>query len=553
MESARTRVHRISMLGVGLLLIVAASTVARLLLPTQRWDTVPFHSTVEAVGGLMALTLAAFLMLLRSSGEKSAHHVWTASALVGMGLLDGFHASVPPGDAFVWLHSTAGLVGGLLIVGVWLPDRLSRSRWGAGLPWGVALTTALFGAVWVVFPHATPDMVRQGEFTTAARAINLLGGLLFVAAAVRFVRRYWTDETADDLLFASLCVLFAAAGLVFPLSEVWLADWWLWHLLRLIAYVIALGYVFALFQRAQAALREARDELELRVQERTAELAEANEALEAEAVERKQAQEAVAQAATELQQIFDIAGDGMLLIDKDFQILRANQTLSDMMGLAETEAPGQKCHELIRSSLCHTPDCPLTQILGGKTHLECEAKVQRRDGQTLHCVVAARPFVSPEGDVIGIVEDVNDVTERTRAEQVIRQQAEEILELSTPVMVAWEGVVVAPLIGVLDSRRTQQFMDKLLENIVQANAAVALIDITGVPTIDTKTGQHLIETIRAVKLLGAEVVLTGVRPAIAQTLVHLGVDLSSVTTRASLAAGLRVALQALKLKVTQSN
>lgn len=140
---------------------------------------------------------------------------------------------------------------------------------------------------------------------------------------------------------------------------------------------------------------------------------------------------------------------------------------------------------------------------------------------------------------------------RDRAEQVVTRQAHEILEIATPVMQIWEGVVVAPLIGVLDSQRTQQFTDKLLESIVETNSAVALIDITGVPTVDTQTGQHLVETISAVRLLGAEVVLTGVRPAIAQTLVHLGVDLSNVTTRASLAAGLRVALDALHLHVTQ--
>ena len=140
---------------------------------------------------------------------------------------------------------------------------------------------------------------------------------------------------------------------------------------------------------------------------------------------------------------------------------------------------------------------------------------------------------------------------RDRAEQVVTRQAHEILEIATPVMQIWEGVVVAPLIGVLDSQRTQQFTDKLLESIVETNSAVALIDITGVPTVDTQTGQHLVETISAVRLLGAEVVLTGVRPAIAQTLVHLGVDLSNVTTRASLAAGLRVALDALHLHVAK--
>ena len=130
------------------------------------------------------------------------------------------------------------------------------------------------------------------------------------------------------------------------------------------------------------------------------------------------------------------------------------------------------------------------------------------------------------------------VAERTAT---IQRQAREILELSTPVLQVREGVVVAPLIGSLDSDRTQQFMERLLEAIVTDRAAVALVDITGVPVVDTHTAQHLLETVTAARLLGAEVVLTGVRPAIAQSLVHLGVDLSGVITRSSLAAGLEVA------------
>jgi rsbT co-antagonist protein RsbR len=108
-----------------------------------------------------------------------------------------------------------------------------------------------------------------------------------------------------------------------------------------------------------------------------------------------------------------------------------------------------------------------------------------------------------------------------------------------------------PLIGNLDSQRTQLFTERLLERIVETNSPMALVDIMGVPTIDTPTAQHLIETITAVRLLGAQVVLTGVRPIIAQTLVQLGVDLGGITTRSSMAGGLKVALESLNLLVVQ--
>ena len=113
-----------------------------------------------------------------------------------------------------------------------------------------------------------------------------------------------------------------------------------------------------------------------------------------------------------------------------------------------------------------------------------------------------------------------------------------------------EGIVLVPLIGTLDSQRAQQLMERLLNRVTESGSPVALVDITGVPTIDTQTAQHLVETIAAVRLLGADVVLTGVRPSIAQTLVHLGIDLSHVMTRSSLSAGLHMALSILHLKVT---
>lgn len=128
-------------------------------------------------------------------------------------------------------------------------------------------------------------------------------------------------------------------------------------------------------------------------------------------------------------------------------------------------------------------------------------------------------------------------------DEVISRQTEEILEMSTPVIQIWEGILAAPIIGTLDSQRTQQFMEHLLHKIVETNSRVALIDITGVPQIDTATAQHLIDTINAVKLLGAKVVITGIRPAIAQTLVHLGIDLKDLATKPSMSAGLRMALQ----------
>lgn len=142
-------------------------------------------------------------------------------------------------------------------------------------------------------------------------------------------------------------------------------------------------------------------------------------------------------------------------------------------------------------------------------------------------------------DALGLY--TTEVYQRGR-EQVIMRQQQDMLELSTPVVTLWDGIVALPLIGTLDSARTQVVMETLLRRIVETGAMFAVIDITGVPTVDTLTAQHLLKTVTAARLMGAECIISGIRPQIAQTIVHLGVDLGDITTKATLADAFRIAL-----------
>ena len=137
-------------------------------------------------------------------------------------------------------------------------------------------------------------------------------------------------------------------------------------------------------------------------------------------------------------------------------------------------------------------------------------------------------------------------------ESVIARQQEELLELSTPVVQLWDNIVALPLIGTLDSARTQVVMENLLEKIVENEAMIAIIDITGVPTVDTLVAQHLLKTVAAARLMGADCIISGMRPQIAQTIVHLGVNLSDVITKATLADAFAVALQRTGSVVTRA-
>ena len=137
-------------------------------------------------------------------------------------------------------------------------------------------------------------------------------------------------------------------------------------------------------------------------------------------------------------------------------------------------------------------------------------------------------------------------------EEIIRRQQQDLLELSTPVIQLFEGVLAVPMIGTLDSSRTQVVMETLLQRIVETGSRLAIIDITGVPTVDTLVAQHLLKTVSAIRLMGAECIISGIRPQIAQTIVHLGIDLQGIATKASLADALTLAMEQQGFVITRS-
>lgn len=144
-----------------------------------------------------------------------------------------------------------------------------------------------------------------------------------------------------------------------------------------------------------------------------------------------------------------------------------------------------------------------------------------------------------------------EVYQKVREEIILRQQ-EELMELSTPVVKLWDGILALPIIGTLDSARTQVAMESLLQKIVETGSEVAIIDITGVPTVDTLTAQHLLKTVTAARLMGADCIISGIRPQIAQTIVYLGIDLADVTTKATLADAFLMALKRIGVTITRS-
>lgn len=253
-----------------------------------------------------------------------------------------------------------------------------------------------------------------------------------------------------------------------------------------------------------------------------------------------------------LQLLVDSVKDyAIIMLDPQGNVISWNPTAERLKGWRPDEIIGQHFSRFY----------PAEDIEQGKTEMELRIAAQdgrfedegwrvRKDGSRFWANVVITPLRDRDGRLRGFGKVTRDLTDRRNAEEKIKRQAEEIVEMAAvPVVQVWEGIVLVPLIGTLDSQRTQQLMERLLNKVTETSSPVALLDITGVPAIDTQTAQHLIEAIAAVRLLGSEVVLTGVRPSIAQTLVHLGIDLTNVTTRSSLSAGLRRALEMLELRI----
>jgi PAS domain S-box-containing protein len=174
---------------------------------------------------------------------------------------------------------------------------------------------------------------------------------------------------------------------------------------------------------------------------------------------------------------------------------------------------------------------------------ETEGWRVRKDGTKFWASVIISPIRDDAGDLVGYVKVSRDLTERREQEQLLARQRDEILELSTPVIQVWDKVLVLPIIGTLDSLRASRLTESLLERIAENQAEVVILDVSGVPAIDTDVAQHLLKTVEAARLMGSMSVLSGVRPETAQAIVHLGIDLRGLRSRTTLQDALQVALR----------
>ncbi|HEU4321945.1 MAG TPA: PAS domain S-box protein [Roseiflexaceae bacterium] len=275
--------------------------------------------------------------------------------------------------------------------------------------------------------------------------------------------------------------------------------------------------------------------------------------------DRKQAEDQARKQAQVLDMILNNAGDGVIAVDEAGGLMIFNQAAVRMFGSGPVTDDASQWAQIYGNFLPDmvtpfpTEQLPMTRAMHGEETDNVEMFVRHAgcpDGSWIS--VTGRPLRDEQGNLRGGVVVCRDITERKRAEEaqrqtliqeeVIRAQQAALAELSTPLIPISDSVMVMPLIGTVDSYRVHQVMNTLLNGVAANRARVVILDITGVSVVDTQVANALVQAAQSVKLLGAQVMLTGIRPEVAQTLVSLGVDLSAMTTRSTLQSGVALAI-----------
>jgi PAS domain S-box-containing protein len=248
------------------------------------------------------------------------------------------------------------------------------------------------------------------------------------------------------------------------------------------------------------------------------------------------------------------APNAMLLVDAGGRIQRVNAQAEDLFAYSRDDLVGRPVevlvperfrddHSAFRGGFFHEPR---RRAMGAGRDLFGLTS----DGREIPIEIGLNPIETGEGTMV--LASIIDITERRRAEEIVRRQRDEILELSTPVMQVWDRVLALPIIGTLDSNRTARLTENLLQRIAEDEASIVILDISGVPTFDTEVAQNLFRTIKGARLMGAESIISGVRPETAQAMVHLGIDIGTIRSRATLRDALQLALK-LQREIDQGN
>jgi len=228
------------------------------------FKSIPLHSAIEVSGGVVAIVISMIFYVKYSNKIVLTHFNYATTALLAMGIIDIFHASVMPGKMFVWLHSTAVFFGGIFFMSVWLKEINVTKKVYTSIPIIFIAFSVVFSSFSIYFSDLIPEMLDQDKtFTTTANLLNIIGGFGFFIASIKFVRNYLRTQSIDEILLAGHTMLFGVAGVLFVSSIVWDLQWWLWHILRLLAYLIAFYFLYTEYRDEIKKVERVNEKLEI--------------------------------------------------------------------------------------------------------------------------------------------------------------------------------------------------------------------------------------------------------------------------------------------------
>lgn len=247
------------------------------------------------------------------------------------------------------------------------------------------------------------------------------------------------------------------------------------------------------------------------------------------------------------EQVLEQLPTPVMAVDLEMKVTFMNAAARNLLGKSWESIRGQSCSKLLNSKHCDTPECRMKKAIteGVASSARNEVSI---DGRKIPIEYFAAPLKDADGNIVGGLEYVLDITERVRHEEALREQARTIREISTPALNLWEGVVILPVVGIVDSMRAQQMMDVILNKISETACRVMILDIQGVPAVDTAVANHLIKIVKATRLMGCQAIISGISPAVAQTIVSLGIDMG-VETKATLRDALALAFDLVSCEV----
>jgi len=246
--------------------------------------------------------------------------------------------------------------------------------------------------------------------------------------------------------------------------------------------------------------------------------------------------------------ILDQIPTPVMAVNKDLELIFLNSSGKKMIGKEWKDVRDRPCHEVFNSMHCNTPQCRMRHVIEGGDPYTVRNEITINGVQTPIEYTAAA-LKDKDGSVVGGLEYMFDITDRVRQEKKLKEQSRTIMEISTPAIKLWDRIVVLPVVGVVDSMRAQQMMNTMLEKIMVTSAKVIILDIQGVAAVDTAVANHLIKIAKATKLMGCRCIISGISPAVAETLVQLGIDLGEIATNSTLQDALSDAFALMNLVV----